>query len=359
MLSSPLAKPQTEAGATLAEAHGWTVAWSYAGLEREYEAATERAGLMDRTPAGRLKLAGDDCLNLLNRLTTNDLTGLTSDGQGTASVLTSNKGRILDLLIVLAQSDGLLVVTSPQNRRKVADWIDFYTIMDDVTVHDETEETAMISVIGPAAVVLLDSLTGGRVSSLSRFGHLRVEIDGTEARLGRTDFAGVPGYDLVVPEASGERLWATLFERGAEVEVAPVGAEALEAVRIRHGVPAYDKELTEGRNPLEANLTEFISFNKDCYIGQEVVARLNTYEKVQRHLVGLSWDPGRGLDSGALFADGKRVGEVTSAARVPGMSRAVGLGYARNAHTDPGTTLTMDSEDGDATATVEELPFKP
>ena len=342
MSSSPLAKPQTEAG-----------------LEREYEAATSRAGLVDRTSTGRLKLTGDDSLDLLNRLTTNDLTGLTSDGRGAATVLTSNKGRILDLLLVLALSDGLLVLTSPQSRQKVADWIDFYTIMDDVTVHDQTEETAMVSVIGPAAARFLDDLTDGQASSLSRFSHTPVEIDGTEARLVRTDFAGVAGYDLVAAVASGDGLWTTLLERGADVGVEPVGTEAMEAVRIRHGVPAYDRELTEERNPLEASLIEFVSFNKDCYIGQEVVARLNTYEKVQRRLVGLSWDPERGLDDGALFAEGKRVGEITSAARVPGLSRAVGLAYVRNAQTDPGVILTMDSEDGSATATVEELPFRP
>ena len=342
MAIRPLAKPQTEAG-----------------LEREYEAATTRAGLVDRTPTGKLKLIGDDRLDLLNRLTTNDLTGLTSDGQGAATILTSNKGRILDLLIVLALSDGLLVLTSPESRQKVSDWIDFYTIMDDVTVQDETEETAMISVMGPAAARLLDDLTAGRVSSLSRFSHIAVEIDGTEARLVRTDFAGVPGYDLIAPRSSNEGLWATLLGRGADVGIEPVDAKALEAVRILHGVPAYDKELTEHRNPLEANLIEFISFNKDCYIGQEVVARLNTYEKVQRRLVGLSWDPERGLGDGDLFADGKKVGEITSAARVPGLDRAVGLGYVRNAQTDPGVTLKIDSEDGSANATVEELPFRP
>jgi folate-binding protein YgfZ len=357
MLTSPLARPQTEAGAKLAEAHGWTVAQSYAGLESEHEAALLGAGLVDRSSVGRLKLTGDDCLDLLNRLTTNDLTPLTSPGQGTATVLTTPKGRILDLLVVLTVSDGLLLLTSPQNRRKVADWIDFYTIMDDVTVHDETEETAMVAVIGPGAAALLDGVTDERVSSLSRFDHVSIDVEGTEVRLVRTDFAGVAGYDLIAPAALGEELWGRLLEADPDIE--PVGAEALEAVRVQHGIPACGKELTEERNPLEANLTEFISFNKICYIGQEVVARLDTYEKVQRHLVGLSWDEERGLGDGALFADGKRVGEITSSARVPGLSRTVGLGYVRKAQATPGVTLTMDSESGDLTATVEELPFRP
>ena len=110
------------------------------------------------------------------------------------------------------------------------------------------------------------------------YGHRSVVIDGAEARLARTDFAGVPGYELIAPADLGETLWATLRARGAE----PVGGEALEAVRIWQGVPAHGAELTEERNPLEAGLVRFVSFNKACYIGQEVVARLNAYDKVQR-----------------------------------------------------------------------------
>ena len=135
----------------------------YGSVADEYGALTEGAGLLDRSHVGRLSVSGEDALDLLNRLTTNDLTPLTSPGQGTATVLTTPKGRILALLVVLTVSDGLLLLTSPQNRRKVADWIDFYTIMDDVTVHDETEETAMVAVIGPGAAALLDGVTDERV----------------------------------------------------------------------------------------------------------------------------------------------------------------------------------------------------
>ena len=344
----PISEPMTKAPSG---ARAWTTARVYSSVEAEYEAATRRAGLVDRSPAGRLKLTGADSLDLLNRLTTNDLTGLTPDGPGAATVLTSNKGRVIDLLTALPLPDGLLVLTSPAARQRVAEWIDFYTIMDDVTVRDETEESCIASVAGPKAAGLLDGLTNGEASLLGPYAHRTVRIDGAEALLVRTDFAGLPGYELIAPADLGEPLWTALRERGAE----PLGGEALEAVRIWRGVPAHGAELTEERNPLEAGLVRFVSFNKACYIGQEVVARLNTYDKVQRSLVGLSWKAEGGLRGNTLFAGEARVGEVTSSATIPGVERAIGLGYVRKAHAEPGTALTMD---GGVEVTVEELPFR-
>ena len=107
-----------------------------------------------------------------------------------------------------------------------------------------------------------------------------------------------------------------------------VEEEAREAFRVVSGVPVYGKELGEGRNPLEAGLIGAIDFTKGCYIGQEVIARLDTYEKVQRALVSFrvegNWDEGD-----VLMQDGKRVGEITSLARLPSEGGCVGLGYVR------------------------------
>ena len=336
-------------------APAWTPSRVYPSVEAEYEAAARRAGLVDRSPAGRLKLTGADSLDLLNRLTTNDLTRLAPGGPGAATVLTSNKGRVIDLLTVFSLEDGILVLTSPAARQRVAEWIDFYVIMDDVTVRDATEESFAAAVIGPDACGLLDGLTGGGASSLGPYGHRSVRIDGAGALLARTDFAGVPGYEIIAPADVGERLWTALAERGAE----PVGGEALEALRIWRGVPAHGAELTEERNPLEAGLVRFVSFNKACYIGQEVVARLNAYDKVQRYLVGLSWKAEEGPGGKILFAGERAVGETTSSTTAPGVARAVGLGYVRRAHAGPGSVLNTAADGDGVEVAVEELPFRP
>ena len=327
----------------------------YTSLADEYQSLTQRVGIVDRSPVGRLSVSGEDALDLLNRLSTNELMTL-EVGQSVPTVLTSNKGRILDLLLVLRLQDRLLVLTSPESRQKVADWIDFYTFAEDVNVQDVTEDTAMLSLAGPNAAGLLDELTGQSVSSLARYEHLPFSIGGVDASVIRTDFARLPGYDIVVSVAEGSRLWKELLARGEEAGAKPVGTQALEVTRVEQGVPAYGKETSEEYNPLEANLLEFISFTKGCYVGQEVVTRLNTYKKVQKHLVGLRWDSGGVPEEGAkLLVDGTQVGVVTSAVQSPGLGKAIGLGYVRKAHATPGTVVDVDSAAGQTATEVVEL----
>lgn len=354
---SPALHLHEQAGAEIEEVHGWRLATAYSSVAEEYDALRQAAGLVDRSHWGRLRVEGKDALDLMDRLSTNKLVDL-EVGQGLPSVLTSNKGRILDLLFVLRQSDHLLVMTSPENRQKVADWIDFYTFVEDVTVRDVTEETAMLAVTGPKAAELLQSLGVGRPDL---YHASPASIGGTDALVVRTDFVGLPGYEMVAPDEHGSQLWDEIRDAGSLSGVKPAGLDALEAVRIERGIPVYGKELSEEVNPLEATLKEYVSFNKGCYIGQEVVARLNTYDKVQRRLVGLSWGFPDSLPNQAVIkAAGKTVGKTTSAAVSPGSGKGIGLAYVVNSALDSGSELTIDVGDGEPLPVrVRELPVSP
>ena len=305
----------------------------YSSVRDEYASATEGVGLADRSHLGRLRMSGADALDLLNRLSTNNLDDLAiGDLQGT--VLTTNKGRIIDLLYVLRQDDHLLVFTGPETRQRVAEWIDFYTFIEDVVVEDVTEETAMLSVVGRAAASTLPQL-----ADMPLYSSAPLTIHGVDVVALRTDFAGVDGYDLIVPAEQAPALWDALTAMGA----APVGSQALELVRISNGIAGYSSELGEDYNPIEAGLMDFISFNKGCYIGQEVVARLNTYDKVQKHLVKLSWDGDVSTELPAdLLHDGRKVGTVTSAVKTIDGDRFIGLGFVRKAHVEEGVRLLTE-----------------
>ena len=340
------------------EAFGWQLSKVYSSVAEEYVAATQGVGLVDRSYVGRLQVTGADRLDLLNRLSTNNLEEL-SVGRGTGTVLTSSKGRIIDLLLVLMQQDGLLVFTGPENRQKVTEWIDFYTFAEDIEVQDVTEETAMLALIGPEAAHLLGDLIGPGVSSLSRYEFMSANLSGVDVSAIRTDFAGLPGYDLIIKASQAEQVWTELVEKGRDYGLSPVGMQTLEAIRVEQGIPESGKELDEKVNPLEANLLELISFNKGCYIGQEVVTRLDTYKKVQKYLMGLSWesesDP---VPNAELTLEGKKIGWTTSAVRSPRLNKWIGLGYVRKLQAEPGVQLEMASPEGAISAVVEALPFK-
>ena len=301
----------------------------YSTVREEYDALTEGVALVDRSHLGRLKVSGADAIDLLNRLSTNKLDDLqVGDVMGT--VLTTNKGRIIDLLYVLRQDDHLLVITGPDTCRRVAEWIDFYTFIEDVVVEDVTDSTAMLSLVGANVPHKLAPF-----ADVPPFSSVSDSFGGIDTLVLRTDFLAGFACDLIVAAEDEKALCATLTDFGA----LPVGSDALELARIERGGAGYGSELCEDYNPLEAGLIDFISFNKGCYIGQEVVARLNTYDKVQRKLACLSTQSGVPELPSDLMHEGRKIGALTTAVERHDSSGIVGLGYVRNAHAVEGARL--------------------
>ena len=259
--------------------YGWQLPRVYSDVATEYRAATEGAAVHDASYVGRLMATGDDTLDLLNRLSTNEVLNL-QPGQGAPTVLTTDRGRILDLIGTINIGDYTLLLTSPEGQQRVIDWLDRYTIMEDLVVEDLTADTTMLSVLGPLCLGPLEGACAKRLGQLPAYHAVMTSIDGQEARVIHRPSGELPAYDLVISTDSSEQVWQRLVESG----LTPVGMEAYQAVRVEQGVPNYGQEMGELYNPLEAGLIGSIDFAKGCYIGQEVVARLETYQKVHKSI---------------------------------------------------------------------------
>ena len=268
-----------------------------------------------------LSLYGSDALDLLDRLTTNNLTDLTDVGMGMGSVLTSNKGRIIDLLYVFKLPDYILVITSYDACRKVKDWIEFYTIMEDVVVEENCDHFSHHRVSSAGIVELFPQM-----SELKPFELREIVVGSVPCLAFMPDVKSLPSIDLLVQSESAAQFINYWTERADFID-----DDGFDRIRINEGVPVYGKELIDKFNPLEAGLIRHISFNKGCYIGQEVVARLNTYDKVQRQLVKLSLQTH--VDNPAIQSEEKTVGVITST------NNGKGLGYVKNAYATKGTVL--------------------
>ena len=361
-----------------------TIAIVDAHTAEEFSAATERAAVFP-SDAGRLRLTGDDARDLLNRLSTNLIDPDGEAGEAAATVLTSDRGRIVDLVYVVHCGDHQLMITSPGQQQAVIEFLDKYTIMEDLEVEDVTRDTVMLTVTGPEARdAVRQALDGGNLSSDPRPGAIMdSEPAGTAHEVtvgepvgGERSFGArlvipptdpdsesqTPTYHLIYPNA--ERVEASMYsteERGmAHLEAAGavgISAETAEALRIAEGQPAYGSEMSETYNPLEAGLIGAIDFHKGCYIGQEVIARLDTYQKVQKYMVTLRFEPGDADASevaaslpGARLTDesGDAMGLVTSATVAPAGDGAelIGLGYVRTRALEVGGRFSVASDDG-------------
>ena len=348
---TPLYGATTSLGALFEQWNGWELPRNYGNAAEEYRSAWESAAIHDASYAGRLKAVGTDVLDLLHRLSTNAVDNL-APGQGAPTILTTERGRILDLITVVNLGDHVLLLTSPNTQAEVLQWLDRYIIVEDVTLEDITSSTAMIEAIGPGAPSLVKSVTGMDVEVLQPYGSVQVTVDGVEGWVVRRDLAHLIRFDLIVPQESGEKVWQRIVGAGGT----PLGLQAYHALRVGLGIPAHGAELGESYNPLEAGLVGAISFTKGCYIGQEVIARLDTYQKVQRRMVSLRLSPLAEVEPGSrLTSDGKEVGTITSVAKIPTTGEGIGMGYVRRGLVEIGAQLGLSEVDG-AHVVVESFP---
>ena len=310
----------------------------------EYHAARTGAALRDAQTSFRLYMRGADHLDFLHRMTSNDFHNLQL-GHGLEAVFIEQRARILDLATCYRGPDTTVLILSPDSRATIPAWLDRFIFAEALELADRTDETAMFELIGPHAVRLVAHLLDADLAKFQDHQLLDPQVvDGLW--LART--AG-PGLRAFGPPAAVEALWQRLTAAGAH----PIGAATWEILRVEQGLPLLGRELTQDYNPWEAGLDRAIHLDKGCYIGQEVIARLDTYDKVKQHLVGLRLSDAELPATGQPLRDGAReVGRITSAVHSPSLG-PIALAYVRRSACAEGTALDVDG----AQATVVSLPF--
>jgi tRNA-modifying protein YgfZ len=329
----------------------------------DYLAALEGAALVDETSAGRIFMRGKDRAALLHRLSTNDIERL-KPGEGARTVLTTPIGRIIDLLTVHALEDALLLVTSPEQGPPVYGHLKRNIFFNDqVTLEPAGRSHGQIALYGPRAQAILESLArGAAFGSLERWHTARVTVAGGEMLVARSAPIGGGGFTLYPPVEALEAIRAALVAAG----VTPLSAASFEVLRVEQGYATYGRELGQEYIPLETGLLDAVSFSKGCYVGQEIIARMESRGRLAKRLMGLRLRPSG--DEGAaateallslalpakLEVGGKEAGDLTSVAHSPRLG-PIALAYVRSAHAEPGAVVGVG---GTALqAEVAELPL--
>ena len=314
------------------------------------------AGVMDRSAWGRVQLTGADRLPFLQRMSTNEFSQLPL-GLGKPTIFPDARGRMVDRALVYAWEEETLLVGSLGSHKRLAGWLRQYIFFrDKVAVADLTTDTGMVTVYGPAAVGVVRAALGEAETEFLDDEFVRryqfIPVAEVEAFVAGADPLGGQGVNLIVEPNRVAELWARLTEAGAM----PIGYAAYDRLRIEAGWPEYGHEITDAYNPLEAGLLSAVSFTKGCYIGQEVIARLDTYQKLKQHLMGLRFHQPtvHAAPGTALELDGQRVGVLTSVASAP--EGAVGLGYVRVSCAIAGATVSVTTTEGCIAAQLVDLP---
>lgn len=350
---TPLYDRHVALGGRMVPFAGWLLPVQYSGVIAEHMAVRTKCGLFDVSHMGELILRGKDSLSNVNRLLTNDFSGM-SVGRARYSPMCNEKGGVVDDLIVYKMSDTCyFIVVNASNKDKDATWISGH-LAGDCTMEDASDRYAQIALQGPKAEIILKKLTDKLPEKNYTF-LSEGNVAGFSAIVSRTGYTGEDGFELYCDSKEAPAVWDALLEAGKEEGLVPCGLGARDTLRLEAAMPLYGHELSDDINPYEAVLDMFVKPGKPDFIGKTA---LETAKPVKRRRVGLEMT-GRGIArEGCLVYGGKTlVGHVSSGTFCPYLSKAVAMALLDVSCQEPGTSVTVDVRGRSVEAKVISLPF--
>ncbi len=340
--------------------NGYKVINRYSEPEKELDSIYNGAALRNISHQAIIELKGKDALDLVHRIATNNVKSLLKEGVK-STIFTSEKGRIISLATLMNFENYQILVCDRSNKLKVMSWLRKYVINDDVEVNDANSKYNLLELSGPQAESFVTLICGNMVNEIQP-GNFK--IIHTENIL--FFVIKLPGernknkFWFLADLENTKRLITYMNENKGVFNFNLIGEESYNIYRIEQGLPAAPNELSDEYNPHEAGLIELVDFEKGCYIGQEVIARLQTYDKVQKKLIGVKFNHTFENNNGLVLLDDKGldVGKVTSYAVSQKLNAPIGLAYVRTTHIKPGTQFSIkNSDDKIVKAEVHSLPF--
>ena len=343
------------AGARLRSGTGSPVPLTFGNVPKEYRAGVEGCALFDETDRGRIDVRGEESAVFLHGILASDVRSL-GEGQGQPSLLLSSKGKVLFAFDLFRTSEGAWLSVAAGDVPGLLSALDTYRFAEKVAFEDGTSASAPLTLAGPEAARVLREAVGVELPE-REFSWTRATWRSAEIRLARLPVAGSPGALLDAGPALAADLWDALRGAGAT----PAGLVARDCLRVEAGAALPHEDVDENVYPQEARLERAFSLEKGCYVGQEVVAKIDTYGGLNKRLVALKISHDDPVPRGTRLyrtEDGERrdLGVVTSWAYSFVLDTGLVLAYVKRKSQAVGTRFEIG--DGPSTAEVVAIPVR-
>lgn len=301
---------------------------------------------------------GKERLDFINRLSTNQVDKL-QIYQGLKTILTSDKGRVIDILTLFVFNDFVLAICSYNYSNKVKAHLDKYTIMDDFTCEDISGTHRCNFFYGEETASFAKNELSFETGKYSNNDFKILNLDGFDILVSSND-DGFGGITVVYPNEAND-IFANKFltkETAGKYNIHSATDREYSAARIELGIPCLPDDISGEINPLECGLSKYVNFTKGCYIGQEVIARLDTYDKINKHLVGIKFNNPEmpDLQNAKIFNEKNECGYVTSTARSSKFG-FIGLGYVKTQFLNYENEYHVNLENKIINCKLNKLPF--
>ena len=332
----------------------------YTSPEDESFSLHNGVGLRYLNSNGIIELKGTDSIDFLHRISTNSMKDLKKE-EVRKTIFTSEKGRIVGVSTILNFESYLLLVSSVKSQPKVMSWLNKYVIADDVKVSDATHRFNIFEIRGPQSQSFLTFTCGEVISDIPENSFKVINSEGMLFFLAKIkNHNNSVKYWVLADQINGKKLVTYMLENKGPYDFNLIGEDAYNAYRIEMGIPSEPNELNDFYNPLESGINYLIDFKKGCYIGQEVIARLDTYDKVQKNLMGICFsEEVNPFENYSLLDDQKNeIGAVTSVAYSPRIKKNIGMGYVKKDNAQNGNKAIAKNGVKEIEVTLHDLPLK-
>lgn len=331
-------------GATLADDG---IPLHYGDLKTEYQSALQHAILLDRSHEGRILLTGDDRFELINRMSTNKTIEMSPD-EGRATIFTNPNARVLYRAICYNRPEGLLLITEPGQGQALSQYLQRNIFFNDkVRLQNLTNSTAQFALHGTSSDAIMEQLHNG-LSNLAPLHSAEILSDGMSITVARGKSIIGSHWSIICPRDHAIDVHKHLLEVGKNENLVPAGSLTFNTLRIRSGRPA-GRELSQEYIPLEVGLWDEISFAKGCYTGQEIIARMESRERIAKTIVKVNLSTFVNAPA-TVYHEGKQIGILTSSVTSP-TGEHFAIAVIKTDYAKTGTSITIGGDNTPATIT--------
>lgn len=365
MKTTVFTKYHIASGARMAEFAGYDMPIEFAGINAEHMAVREGAGVFDVSHMGEIWVKGPRATELLQRITTNDVTKL-YDGKVQYTCMPNGRGGIVDdILVYRVDAETYMLCVNAANIEK--DWVHICKEGEAFgmeaghgkQLYNASDEICQLAVQGPLAMKIVQRMCDEPVEEMEYYTFRKMKVGGVDAILSITGYTGSGGCEIYAANADGDRLWEALWKAGTEYGLKNIGLGARDTLRLEKGFCLYGNDIDDTTSPIEAGLGWVTKFAEGKpFIDRELLERQKA-EGVSRKLVGFRMvERGIPRHGYALAAvDGTPMGHVTSGTMSPCLKVGIGLGYVKPEFAKPGTEIAVVIREKPVRAEVVKIPF--
>ena len=355
--STALTNKHISLGAKMVPFSGYNMPVSYSGLNDEHTTVRNGVGVFDVSHMGEFILKGENALDLIQRVTSNDAASLTDDKIQYSCLPNDQGGIVDDLLVYRLDSKSYMLVVNASNIEKDWNWISQHNTKN-VEMHNISDKTSLLAVQGPKALATLQKLTDIDLSEIPYYAFKKGKFNGTDnVLLSNTGYTGAGGFEVYFENQSAEKMWDAIFEAGKEFGIKPIGLGARDTLRLEMGFCLYGNDIDDTTSPIEAGLGWITKFTKEFTNSKNLLSQKE--KGVTKKLVGFEMID-RGIprhDYEITDANGNNIGKVTSGTQSPSLQKGIGMGYVQTPSSKPGTEIFIKIRDKAIKAKVVKIPF--